>query len=60
MTPEQLGQARARWREQLAALPPPTEERIKAIAALFNSIRLRQARDKARAAADSPERGGDA
>jgi hypothetical protein len=59
MTPEQLDQAKARYAELLAAQhfckQPPMcqacEESVERIAALFDSIRLRMARDKARAAA---------
>ena len=50
LTPEQLDQARARYAELLAELPPPTPEQVDRIAALFDGIRLRMARDKARAA----------
>ena len=58
MTPEQLDQARARYRDAFAALPPPTEERIEEIAALFDEIRLSQARDKARAVDEERRRDG--
>jgi hypothetical protein len=49
MTPEELDRATARFQEQLDALPPATDEQIDRIAALFTRIKLRQARDRARA-----------
>jgi len=48
ITDEQRADARARYRQQFAALPPWSPERARAVAALFASIRLRIARDQAR------------
>jgi hypothetical protein len=49
MTDEERADALARFQAQLDAQPPPTEERITRLAKLFGSIRLRMARDRARA-----------
>jgi hypothetical protein len=51
MTADDLDAWAERWRAQLAAVPPWTEARVADTAALLGSIRLRMARDRARASA---------
>jgi hypothetical protein len=49
LTDAERAEALARFQARLDALPPPTEDRVARIAALFASILLRRARDRARA-----------
>jgi hypothetical protein len=51
MTDEQREEFRARWREQLAAAGPWSAEQRARVAELFIALRLRRARDAARAIA---------
>ena len=49
ITDAERAEAAARFQAQLDVQPPPDEERIGRIAALFAAITLRKARDRARA-----------
>lgn len=58
ITEAEQADALARYQAQLDALPPADEETNSRIAAKMNAIRLRMARDRARAPAELPELGG--
>jgi hypothetical protein len=58
LTDEERAEALARYQARLDALPPRSEEWRLRIAALFASIRLRMARDRARAHLDTSDAPG--
>jgi hypothetical protein len=58
LTDEERAEALARYQARLDALPPRSEEWRLRIAALFASIRLRMARDRARAYLDTSDAPG--
>jgi hypothetical protein len=55
LTDEERAEALARFQARLDALPPRTDQWSARIAALFASIRLRLARDRARAHLDTSD-----